>query len=159
MKCFRAIDTSMAPWLLSFQRINVLRDGPFMLGVAGACHPPRHESLLVLGVVSHSDKNNLSWGFLRSWVPWFSSFVSDPAWANLYGNVTGHDYTRNSFVSVVCRELDTLCDDCAEDGTFRQYVHEASSPRVCDSSGYWTPEEAEGTLVLSLLVRESSGWR
>uniref|UniRef100_A0A8B9TR62 Pappalysin 2 n=1 Tax=Anas platyrhynchos TaxID=8839 RepID=A0A8B9TR62_ANAPL len=42
------------------------------------------------------------------------------------------------------RELDTLCDDCAEDGTFRQYVHEASSPRVCDSSGYWTPEEAEG---------------
>ncbi|XP_040533986.1 pappalysin-2 isoform X2 [Gallus gallus] len=42
------------------------------------------------------------------------------------------------------RELDPLCDDCAEDGTFRQYVHEASSPRVCDSSGYWTPEEAEG---------------
>ncbi|XP_021141485.2 pappalysin-2 [Columba livia] len=42
------------------------------------------------------------------------------------------------------REQDTLCDDCAEDGTFRQYVHEASSPRVCDSSGYWTPEEAEG---------------
>ncbi|NXX33972.1 PAPP2 protein, partial [Nicator chloris] len=42
------------------------------------------------------------------------------------------------------REQDTLCDSCAEDGTFRQYVHEASSPRVCDSSGYWTPEEAEG---------------
>ncbi|GAB0192742.1 pappalysin-2 [Grus japonensis] len=42
------------------------------------------------------------------------------------------------------REQDTLCDDCAEDGTFHQYVHEASSPRVCDSSGYWTPEEAEG---------------
>ncbi|XP_035753962.1 pappalysin-2 [Egretta garzetta] len=42
------------------------------------------------------------------------------------------------------REQDMLCDDCAEDGTFRQYVHEASSPRVCDSSGYWTPEEAEG---------------
>ncbi|KAM9378975.1 pappalysin-2 [Phaethornis superciliosus] len=42
------------------------------------------------------------------------------------------------------REQDTLCDDCEEDGTFRQYVHEASSPRVCDSSGYWTPEEAEG---------------
>ncbi|KAM6128656.1 pappalysin-2 [Phoenicopterus ruber ruber] len=42
------------------------------------------------------------------------------------------------------REQDMLCDNCAEDGTFRQYVHEASSPRVCDSSGYWTPEEAEG---------------
>ncbi|KFP01612.1 Pappalysin-2, partial [Calypte anna] len=42
------------------------------------------------------------------------------------------------------REQDTLCDNCEEDGTFRQYVHEASSPRVCDSSGYWTPEEAEG---------------
>uniref|UniRef100_A0A8C5JJY2 Pappalysin 2 n=1 Tax=Junco hyemalis TaxID=40217 RepID=A0A8C5JJY2_JUNHY len=42
------------------------------------------------------------------------------------------------------REQDRLCDSCAEDGTFRQYVHEASSPRVCDSSGYWTPEEAEG---------------
>ncbi|KAF2978275.1 hypothetical protein EK904_001709 [Melospiza melodia maxima] len=43
------------------------------------------------------------------------------------------------------REQDRLCDSCAEDGTFRQYVHEASSPRVCDSSGYWTPEEAEGS--------------
>ncbi|NWR75501.1 PAPP2 protein, partial [Centropus unirufus] len=42
------------------------------------------------------------------------------------------------------REQDKLCDNCAEDGTFHQYVHEASSPRVCDSSGYWTPEEAEG---------------
>ncbi|XP_064004195.1 pappalysin-2 [Pogoniulus pusillus] len=42
------------------------------------------------------------------------------------------------------RKQDTLCDSCAEDGTFHQYVHEASSPRVCDSSGYWTPEEAEG---------------
>ena len=52
-------------------------------------------------------------------------------------------------LSPVCREQDTLCDDCAEDGTFRQYVHEASSPRVCDSSGYWTPEEAEGEHLLS----------
>uniref|UniRef100_A0A8C5X7M1 Pappalysin 2 n=1 Tax=Malurus cyaneus samueli TaxID=2593467 RepID=A0A8C5X7M1_9PASS len=33
------------------------------------------------------------------------------------------------------REQDTLCDSCAEDGTFHQYVHQASSPRVCDSSG------------------------
>uniref|UniRef100_K7FTJ5 Pappalysin 2 n=1 Tax=Pelodiscus sinensis TaxID=13735 RepID=K7FTJ5_PELSI len=42
------------------------------------------------------------------------------------------------------RDPSTLCGDCTEDGTFSQYVHEASSPRVCDSSGYWTPEEAVG---------------
>uniref|UniRef100_A0ACB8F330 Pappalysin-2 n=1 Tax=Sphaerodactylus townsendi TaxID=933632 RepID=A0ACB8F330_9SAUR len=42
------------------------------------------------------------------------------------------------------RESGNLCGDCAEDGTFSQYVHEASSPRICDSSGYWTPEEAVG---------------
>ncbi|XP_074859422.1 pappalysin-2 [Carettochelys insculpta] len=42
------------------------------------------------------------------------------------------------------RDPSNLCGDCAEDGTFSQYVHEASSPRVCDSSGYWTPEEAVG---------------
>ncbi|XP_061490162.1 pappalysin-2 isoform X2 [Rhineura floridana] len=42
------------------------------------------------------------------------------------------------------RESSNLCGDCAEDGTFSQYVHEASSPRTCDSSGYWTPEEAVG---------------
>jgi len=63
----------------------------------------------------------------------------------------GHNYTCCSPVSLVCRELDPLCDDCAEDGTFRQYVHEASSPRVCDSSGYWTPEEAEGKLLFPWL--------
>ncbi|XP_040840242.1 pappalysin-2 [Ochotona curzoniae] len=38
----------------------------------------------------------------------------------------------------------SVCGSCAEDGTFRQYVHMASSRRVCDSSGYWTPEEAVG---------------
>ncbi|XP_029474617.1 pappalysin-2 [Rhinatrema bivittatum] len=42
------------------------------------------------------------------------------------------------------RDPGTLCGDCTEDGSFHQYVHEASSPRVCDSSGYWTPEEAVG---------------
>ncbi|XP_054977194.1 pappalysin-2 [Sorex araneus] len=36
------------------------------------------------------------------------------------------------------------CRACSEDGTFHQYAHKASSPRVCDSSGYWTPEEAVG---------------
>ncbi|XP_053104585.1 pappalysin-2 isoform X2 [Hemicordylus capensis] len=42
------------------------------------------------------------------------------------------------------RESGNFCGNCAEDGTFSQYVHEASSPRICDSSGYWTPEEAVG---------------
>ncbi|XP_051712910.2 pappalysin-2 isoform X1 [Oryctolagus cuniculus] len=38
----------------------------------------------------------------------------------------------------------SVCGSCSEDGTFRQYVHTASSRRVCDSSGYWTPDEAVG---------------
>ncbi|KAH0618248.1 hypothetical protein JD844_017269, partial [Phrynosoma platyrhinos] len=42
------------------------------------------------------------------------------------------------------RESGNLCGDCDEDGTFSQYVHEASSPLICDSSGYWTPKEAIG---------------
>ncbi|XP_028936958.1 pappalysin-2 [Ornithorhynchus anatinus] len=42
------------------------------------------------------------------------------------------------------REPGSLCGVCTEDGTFHQYVHTASSRRVCDSSGYWTPEEAVG---------------
>lgn len=58
-------------------------------------------------------------------------------------------------VCSVSREQDTLCDSCAEDGTFRQFVHEASSPRVCDSSGYWTPEEAEGKCLPSFPLCES----
>ncbi|KAM6948741.1 LOW QUALITY PROTEIN: pappalysin-2 [Aplochiton taeniatus] len=50
------------------------------------------------------------------------------------------------------------CSDCEADGTFHQYAHKASSPRVCDTSGYWTPEEAIGPpdvdqpCELSLLV-------
>ncbi|XP_032016801.1 pappalysin-2 [Hylobates moloch] len=42
------------------------------------------------------------------------------------------------------RASGSMCGACTEDGTFRQYVHTASSRRVCDSSGYWTPEEAVG---------------
>uniref|UniRef100_A0A3P8SDJ0 Pappalysin 2 n=1 Tax=Amphiprion percula TaxID=161767 RepID=A0A3P8SDJ0_AMPPE len=30
------------------------------------------------------------------------------------------------------------------DGVFHQYAYEATSPRICDTSGYWTPEEAIG---------------
>ncbi|XP_068095730.1 pappalysin-2 [Hyperolius riggenbachi] len=42
------------------------------------------------------------------------------------------------------RELGSMCGLCAADGSFQQYAHQASSPRVCDNSGYWTPEEAVG---------------
>uniref|UniRef100_A0A3Q3M9T1 Pappalysin 2 n=1 Tax=Mastacembelus armatus TaxID=205130 RepID=A0A3Q3M9T1_9TELE len=34
--------------------------------------------------------------------------------------------------------------DCEKDGVFHQYADAASSPRICDTSGYWTPEEAVG---------------
>uniref|UniRef100_A0A3Q3MW81 Pappalysin 2 n=1 Tax=Labrus bergylta TaxID=56723 RepID=A0A3Q3MW81_9LABR len=36
------------------------------------------------------------------------------------------------------------CGDCEKDSVFHQYAHEATSPRICDTSGYWTPEEAVG---------------
>ncbi|KAF7222859.1 pappalysin 2 [Nothobranchius furzeri] len=36
------------------------------------------------------------------------------------------------------------CGDCEKDGVFHQYAYQASSPRLCDTSGYWTPEEAVG---------------
>uniref|UniRef100_A0A665UJ66 Pappalysin 2 n=1 Tax=Echeneis naucrates TaxID=173247 RepID=A0A665UJ66_ECHNA len=36
------------------------------------------------------------------------------------------------------------CADCERDGVFHQYASEASSPRICDTSGYWTPDEAVG---------------
>nr|XP_020469038.1 pappalysin-2 isoform X1 [Monopterus albus] len=36
------------------------------------------------------------------------------------------------------------CGDCEKDGVFHQYAYAATSPRICDTSGYWTPEEAVG---------------
>ncbi|XP_005937051.1 pappalysin-2 [Haplochromis burtoni] len=36
------------------------------------------------------------------------------------------------------------CGDCEKDGIFHQYAYEASSTHICDTSGYWTPEEATG---------------
>ncbi|KAG8436836.1 hypothetical protein GDO86_007790 [Hymenochirus boettgeri] len=42
------------------------------------------------------------------------------------------------------REPGLPCESCAADGSFYQYVYQASSPRICDSSGYWTPKEAIG---------------
>uniref|UniRef100_A0A8C2IS31 Pappalysin 2 n=1 Tax=Cyprinus carpio TaxID=7962 RepID=A0A8C2IS31_CYPCA len=42
------------------------------------------------------------------------------------------------------REGDMNCHLCDENGIFHQYAHEATSPHTCDSTGYWTPEEAVG---------------
>lgn len=42
------------------------------------------------------------------------------------------------------RDPGVSCGDCTDDGTLRQYAYDATSPRVCDSSGYWTPAEAVG---------------
>ncbi|XP_066537403.1 pappalysin-2 [Hoplias malabaricus] len=42
------------------------------------------------------------------------------------------------------REEGVNCQLCDEHGVLRQYAFEASSPHTCDSSGYWTPEEAVG---------------
>lgn len=36
------------------------------------------------------------------------------------------------------------CGDCEKDGVFHQYAYEATSPHICDTSGYWTPDEAVG---------------
>ncbi|XP_039591587.1 pappalysin-2 isoform X2 [Polypterus senegalus] len=43
------------------------------------------------------------------------------------------------------REVGSLCEQCNENGAFLQYAYYATSPRKCDSSGYWTPEEAIGS--------------
>ncbi|XP_075689190.1 pappalysin-2 [Rhinoderma darwinii] len=42
------------------------------------------------------------------------------------------------------RDSGSICESCTADGSFKQYAHQASSPRACDNSGYWTPEEAVG---------------
>ncbi|XP_054625059.1 pappalysin-2 isoform X2 [Dunckerocampus dactyliophorus] len=36
------------------------------------------------------------------------------------------------------------CKECEKDGVFHQYAYEATSTRVCDTSGYWAPDEAIG---------------
>ncbi|XP_043941906.1 pappalysin-2 [Protopterus annectens] len=42
------------------------------------------------------------------------------------------------------RDPSMMCGDCGENGVLYQYASSATSSRVCDSSGYWTPEEAVG---------------
>nr|XP_046265023.1 pappalysin-2 [Scatophagus argus] len=54
-----------------------------------------------------------------------------PTWGPLYQSSSLHESAIN-------------CGDCEKDGVFHQYAHEATSPRICDTSGYWTPEEAIG---------------
>ncbi|XP_030016504.1 pappalysin-2 [Sphaeramia orbicularis] len=53
--------------------------------------------------------------------------------------VRGGLYRSSSF-----RVSGVNCGDCEKDGVFHQYAYEATSPRICDTSGYWTPEEAVG---------------
>lgn len=47
---------------------------------------------------------------------------------------------------VVClhREEGVNCQLCDKHGALYQYAYKATSPHSCDSSGYWTPEEAVG---------------
>ncbi|KAG8555398.1 hypothetical protein GDO81_017692 [Engystomops pustulosus] len=42
------------------------------------------------------------------------------------------------------RDSRSFCESCSADGSILQYAHQASSPRACDNSGYWTPDEAVG---------------
>uniref|UniRef100_A0A3P8X2W6 Pappalysin 2 n=1 Tax=Cynoglossus semilaevis TaxID=244447 RepID=A0A3P8X2W6_CYNSE len=49
-----------------------------------------------------------------------------------------------SFLSSSGHTSGVNCGDCDTDGVFHQFASEAASPRICDTSGYWTPEEAVG---------------
>uniref|UniRef100_A0AAQ4R5I2 Pappalysin 2 n=1 Tax=Gasterosteus aculeatus aculeatus TaxID=481459 RepID=A0AAQ4R5I2_GASAC len=42
------------------------------------------------------------------------------------------------------QRVGNVCLYLPTDGVFHQYASEATSPRICDTSGYWTPEEAVG---------------
>ncbi|XP_076828238.1 pappalysin-2 [Brachyhypopomus gauderio] len=42
------------------------------------------------------------------------------------------------------REEGVNCQLCDEYGVFHQYAFDASSPHACDTSGYWSPDEAVG---------------
>ncbi|XP_061746548.1 pappalysin-2-like [Nerophis ophidion] len=41
-------------------------------------------------------------------------------------------------------QSEVSCQECEGGGVFQQYAQEATSTRVCDTSGYWTPDEAIG---------------
>uniref|UniRef100_A0A4W4EG09 Sushi domain-containing protein n=1 Tax=Electrophorus electricus TaxID=8005 RepID=A0A4W4EG09_ELEEL len=74
-----------------------------------------------------------------------------PAPVPLAPIVIGHDEDSVSFhwlhpVSgpLMQREEGVNCQLCDVHGVLHQYASEASSPHVCDTSGYWSPEEAVG---------------
>lgn len=47
------------------------------------------------------------------------------------------------------------CQRCDEDGVLHQYAYEATSPHACDTSGYWTPEEAVGELPRPFFISQA----
>uniref|UniRef100_A0A4W4ED87 Sushi domain-containing protein n=1 Tax=Electrophorus electricus TaxID=8005 RepID=A0A4W4ED87_ELEEL len=72
-----------------------------------------------------------------------------PAPVPLAPIVIGHDEDSVSFhwlhpVSGPLMEEGVNCQLCDVHGVLHQYASEASSPHVCDTSGYWSPEEAVG---------------
>lgn len=67
------------------------------------------------------------------------------------------------FFSLLCSDGGINCQLCDENGALHQYAHEATSPHACDSTGYWTPEEAVGWYSIILyylfLIVSVSGQR
>lgn len=52
------------------------------------------------------------------------------------------------------REVGSVCDKCTEGRVLLQYASNSSSPRPCAPSGHWSPREAEGTVLYTILT----GW-
>jgi len=63
---------------------------------------------------------------------------------NIYTSLTLFHPLFKSYSLWLCREGGINCHLCDENGALHQYAHEATSPHACDSTGYWTPEEAVG---------------
>lgn len=94
-------------------------------------------------LVQKKDMNcNDNCALLSPWV-WFTSDTFLPQSLPGFFSLVQHKNTP-FFMLPLPRDPGSTCDACTEDGTFHQYVYKASSGRVCDSSGYWTPEEAVG---------------
>ncbi|XP_077581231.1 pappalysin-2 [Stigmatopora nigra] len=56
-------------------------------------------------------------------------------------------YWLTPIIRTIYKSSDTSgvnCGDCEKDGVFHQYANEAASSRICDTSGYWAPDEAIG---------------
>ncbi|XP_016302321.1 pappalysin-2-like [Sinocyclocheilus anshuiensis] len=62
-----------------------------------------------------------------------------------YFGTKGHNNTMiHEMGHILGLEGDMSCHLCDENGALHQYAYEATSPHACDSTGYWTPEEAVG---------------